>query len=64
MRDIYATQQFAEKKGFEKGRAEGVTEEKIETAKRLFAMGLSVEQVSQGSGLPIGKVQKIAKDNT
>ena len=41
------------------GRAEGRAEEKIATAKRLLQMGLSKEQVVQGSGLPIDEVQKL-----
>lgn len=41
------------------GRAEGRAEEKIATAKRLIQMGLSKEQVAQGSGLPMNEVQKL-----
>lgn len=54
-------------KGFEKGkaegkaegRAEGRTEEKLDVAKRLLAMGLSEEQVSTGTGLPIEEVLQL-----
>lgn len=58
-------------KGFEKGKAEGKaegraegkaegrTEEKLDVAKRLLAMGLSEEQVSTGTGLPIEEVLQL-----
>lgn len=45
--------------GREEGRKEGIENEKIETAKRLISMGLSVEQVSQGTGLNITEVKKL-----
>ena len=63
MRDIYATRQFDLEKGRAEGRAEGRSEgqaeEKAETAKRLLAMGLSLEQVAQGTGLTVAKVQAL-----
>ena len=54
-------------KGFEKGKAEGRAEgkaegraeEKLDVAKRLLAMGLSDEQVSTGTGLPIEEVRHL-----
>ena len=47
------------KEGREEGRKEGIENEKLETAKRLISMGLSVEQVSQGTGLNIAEVKKL-----
>ena len=63
MRDIYATRKFDEKKGIEigmaKGRAEGMEKEKLATARRLLSMGLSEEQVSTATELPLEEIQKM-----
>ena len=66
MRDIYATRKFDEKRGMEigiakgmaKGRAEGMEKEKLATARRLLSMGLSDEQVSTATELPLEEIQK------
>ena len=67
MRDIYATRKFDEKKGMEigmakgraEGRAEGMEKEKLATARRLLSMGLSEEQVSTATELPLEEIQKM-----
>ena len=59
MRDIYATRKFDEKKGMEKGMAKGMAKEKIATARRLLSMGLSDEQVSTATELPLEEIQKM-----
>ena len=67
MRDIYATRKFDEKKGIEigmakgraEGRAEGMEKEKLATARRLLSMGLSDEQVSTATELPLEEIQKM-----
>lgn len=56
---IYDSVQKGIEKGIEKGRAEGRAEERLEVARRLLAMGLSVEQVVQGTGLSIAEVQRL-----
>ena len=47
--------------GMKQGRAEGMkqgrAEEKKAIARNLLAMGLTIEQVAQGSGLPIEEVK-------
>ena len=43
--------------GHAEGRAEGRAEEKKAIARNLLAMGLTIEQVAQGSGLPIEEVK-------
>ena len=48
-------------KGLEKGREEGMEEEKIATALRLLSMGLSEEQVSTATELPLEEIQKLRK---
>ena len=71
MRDIYATRKFDEKKGMEigmakgmakgmeKGMAKGMEKEKLATARRLLSMGLSNEQVSTATELPLEEIQKM-----
>ena len=71
MRDIYATRKFDEKKGMEigmakgmekgmaKGMAKGMEKEKLATALRLLSMGLSDEQVSTATELPLEEIQKM-----
>ena len=48
--------------GIQKGIEQGAEQTKIETAKKLFSMGLSVEQVSEGTGLSLEKVQELANN--
>lgn len=59
MRDIYATRKFEEKKGMEIGMAKGMEKEKLATARRLLSMGLSDEQVSTATELPLEEIQKL-----
>ena len=64
---LYDSRQKGIEEGVEKGRAEGMAkgmekgraEERLATAKRLLDMGLSPEQVAQGSGLPLNEVMKL-----
>ena len=45
--------------GMEKGRAEGKHEANTETAQRLLAMGLSAEQVSKATQLPLEIIKNL-----
>ena len=47
--------------GMEKGLAKGMEKEKIATARRLLSMGLSEEQVSTATELPLEEIQKLRK---
>ena len=49
------------KKGREEGLAKGMEKEKIATALRLLSMGLSEEQVSTATELPLEEIQKLRK---
>ena len=44
---------------YDEGLAEGKKQEKLDTAKRLLAMGLSAEQVAQGTGLTLDEVKAL-----
>ena len=46
-------------KGREEGLAKGMEKEKIATARRLLSMGLSEEQVSTATELPLEEIQKL-----
>lgn len=46
-------------KGMAKGMAEGMEKEKQSTARRLLSMGLSEEQVSTATELPLEVIQKL-----
>ena len=46
--------------GIEKGRAEGKHEANTETAQRLLAMGLSAEQVSKATQLPLEIIKNLS----
>ena len=48
-------------KGIEKGIAKGMEKEKLATAHRLLSMGLSDEQVSTVTELPLEEIQKLKK---
>ena len=48
-------------KGREEGMAKGMEKEKISTARRLLSMGLSEEQVSTATELPLEEILKLRK---
>ena len=48
-----------EKIGIEKGKAEGANEKAIEVAKKMLSMGLSIEQISEATGLSIDDLRKL-----
>ena len=58
-RDIKNSIETAEEKGRLKGKEEGRAEEKKESAKRFLAMGLTPQQVADGTGLPIEVVRQL-----
>ena len=46
-------------KGMAKGMAKGMEKEKLATARRLLSMGLSDEQVSTATELPLEEILKL-----
>ena len=58
-RDVKNSIDTALEKGREEGLAEGMEKEKIATARRLLSMGLSDEQVSTATELPLEEIQKL-----
>ena len=61
--DIAVQRQEAYEDGVEKGISQGLQQgsqqKAIETAKNFISMGLSIEQVAQGTGLPIDTVKNL-----
>ena len=57
--DIKVQRSEAYREGLAEGIEQGIEQTKIETAKKLFSMGLSLEQVAEGTGLPLEKVKEL-----
>ena len=58
----YATDiEVQREEAFEKGISQGEHQAKIETAKKFLTMGISIEQVSQGTGLSVDEIKSLAK---
>ena len=49
-------------KGISQGMKQGAYQEKLETAKNFLSMGLSIEQISRGTGLSLETIQQLKKD--
>lgn len=60
-RDVKNSIDTALEKGREEGMAEGKAKEKLSTARRLLSMGLSEEQVSTATELPLEVIQKLSE---
>ncbi|WP_293812723.1 hypothetical protein [uncultured Phascolarctobacterium sp.] len=45
--------------GIAKGKEIGIAKEKLATAKRLFSMGLSVQDITKATSLPIEQVEAL-----
>ena len=58
-RDVKNSIDTALEKGREEGMAKGMENEKLSTARRLLSMGLSEEQVSTATELPLEEIQKM-----
>lgn len=58
-RDVKNSIDTALEKGREEGMAEGMEKEKQSTARRLLSMGLSEEQVSTATELPLEVIRKL-----
>jgi predicted transposase/invertase (TIGR01784 family) len=48
-----------EAQGIEKGRQEGRQEEKLEVARNLIKINLSIEQIAEVTGLEIKSIEKL-----
>ena len=57
--DIEVQREEAFEKGVNKGLQQGSQQAKIETAKKFLTMGLSLEQISQGTGLSIDEINNL-----
>ena len=60
--NLVANEKKREKEWFKQGMQQGMQQGKIETARRFLEMGLTIEQVAEGSRLAISDVEKIKND--
>ncbi|MBQ8775966.1 MAG: hypothetical protein IJZ71_00570, partial [Treponema sp.] len=60
--DIKVQRREAYREGLAEGIEQGAEQKAIETAKRLISMGLSLEQVSAGTDLPLETVEKLKQE--
>ena len=49
-------------KGLQQGISQGAYEKAVETAKNFLSMGLSIEQISRGTGLSLETIKQLEKD--
>ena len=49
--------------GLQQGLQQGAYEKAIETAKKFLAMGISIEQVAQGTGLSVEAINNLVNTN-
>ena len=47
------------KAGLEQGLEQGAHQKAVETAEKLLSMGLSLEQVAEGTNLPLETIQRL-----
>ena len=52
------------RRGKKEGIIEGAHEKAIETAKNFLDMGLPIDKIAQGTGLPLQTVEELAKSLT
>ena len=59
----FDAEQRGKKEGYSQGVSDGISQgeyhAKIETAKKFLTMGLSLEQISQGTGLSIDEINNL-----
>ena len=60
----FDAEQRGKKAGYCEGLSDGISQAKIETAKNLLAMKLSVENISKATGLSLETTENIAKTIT
>jgi predicted transposase/invertase (TIGR01784 family) len=56
---ISSTAELAEKRGLEKGRAEGRAEQTVAIAKEMLSDGMSAEMISKYTGLTIDEIEAL-----
>ena len=54
-----AGEEYGRKEGISIGLSQGAYQKAVETAKNFLAMGLSIEQVADGTGLSIEEIEKL-----
>ncbi|MBO5288319.1 MAG: hypothetical protein J6B11_02895, partial [Spirochaetales bacterium] len=52
-------EKVGEERGISIGLSQGAQQAKLETARKFLAMGLSIEQVADGTGLSVEEIEKL-----
>ena len=60
--DVINQLYYAKEKGLAEGREEGKKENSLEIAKKMLEMGLSVEQITEATGLSEEEVLKLKSE--
>ena len=60
--DVINQLYYAKEEGLAEGKEEGKTEERLEIAKKMLEMGLSVEQITEATGLSEEDVLKLKSE--
>ena len=60
--DVINQLYYAKEEGLAEGKEEGKTEERLEIAKKMLKMGLSVEQITEATGLSEEEVLKLKSE--
>ena len=57
--DIAVQREESLRIGIQQGFSDGVYQTKLETARNLFQLGLSIENIAEATGLPVEEIEKL-----
>ena len=57
--DIAVQREESLRIGIQHGFSDGVYQTKLETARNLFQLGLSIENIAEATGLPVEEIEKL-----
>lgn len=57
--DIAVQREESLRIGIQQGFSDGVYQTKLETARNLFRLGLSIENIAEATGLPVEEIEKL-----
>ena len=57
--DIVVQREESLRIGIQQGFSDGVYQTKLETARNLFRLGLSIENIAEATGLPVEEIEKL-----
>ena len=57
--DIAVQREESLRIGIQQGFSDGVYQTKLETARNLFRLGLSIENIAEATGFPVEEIEKL-----